>query len=143
MKAILLATCLLVTVVHAVDYEEIKGVDQDLDECRTSYVKTCVKTSPDYGSNSTELVEINAWYCTLVKRGVIDENDVFIEENIFPYCENITVNADYCKTIVSKCVEKANLLDSTSNVQKSLSVVKCNLESGLVDLIPKPEGENA
>ncbi|XP_011866718.1 PREDICTED: venom allergen 2-like [Vollenhovia emeryi] len=127
MKTFVLATCLLATVIYAVDHEQLKHMYELFNEC--------IKHE-----NITENVELrpDVWFCVLSKRGVIDENDVIVKEEAMSYCEAVTICPQGCKKIVTKCIREGNQVPG-SNKEKSLATLECDLKSDILNLVPKRE----
>ncbi|XP_036149141.1 venom allergen 2 [Monomorium pharaonis] len=130
MKAIVLATCLLITVVYAADPEQVRKVHSTLGEC--------AKTFPKCGNDPKDfLMCTDAWICTIEKFDTIDKNGALIEKKAIGFCSTLISDANnvaQCEKEVNGCFEKGNQ-SSGSDSEKTRVKVDCVVKAGTPKLI--------
>ncbi|XP_036148882.1 venom allergen 2 [Monomorium pharaonis] len=134
MKAFIVATCLLTTVVNTFDLKEVLQIYSNLDKC--------AKVLPKCGNEPKDLlIRPDVWHCELSKRNIIDKNGVQIKERNVELCDIFITNPYnliYCKKTVSGCIDKANQgLESV--YEKSRAAIECIIKSGVTSFIEFPK----
>ncbi|XP_025997280.1 venom allergen 2-like [Solenopsis invicta] len=134
MKAFVLATCLLVTMVYAFDLNEVK-------QFLHPSLLICAKTLPKCGNEPRDiLIRPDVWYCTLSKRGIIQKNGAIILQKALRYCELVISPdyTDYCKKTVSECIEKGSVNENSgpnNETIKSQAAIECAIKKGLPNFV--------
>ncbi|XP_036149152.1 venom allergen 2 [Monomorium pharaonis] len=133
-NAIVLATCLLITVVYAADPEQVRKVRSTLAEC--------AKTFPKCGNDPKDsLMCLDAWICTLGKFDAIDKNGAMVDKKAIEFCNNLisdSNNVAHCEKVANGCFEKGNQSSGSDN-EKTRVKLECAIEAGLPNLIDEPK----
>ncbi|KAL6267321.1 hypothetical protein P5V15_000396 [Pogonomyrmex californicus] len=130
MKILVLAMCLLTTVVYGFNRESLENY--------YSTLKECANTLPTCGNEPNDvMLRIDAIQCVLTKYGIINKFAILNLAQGLQYCEdwiNDPIEVNMCMKIINECINKVYQLKIKEIPQ---AVIECFVKEGVMGFITK------